>query len=133
VAVKRRIRGKTICKLQGVLFLILAIAGLVSQRFLGMHLTLLHTVVHFLTAGIALYLGFAGTPEAARTFCVIGGAVYVLLVLLGFLAPNILATVIGHATPVTARELMPDNIVHIILGIIFFLGTSRSASVRPAR
>ena len=125
--------GKTICKLQGVLFLIAGIAGLVSPGFLGMHLTILHTIVHFLTAGIALYLGFAGTPEAARTFCLIGGSVYVLLVLLGFLAPNVLATVIGHPTPVTSRDLLPDNLVHIVLGIIFFVGTSRSAAVRPAR
>ncbi|MFN2384842.1 MAG: hypothetical protein ABR576_00885 [Thermoanaerobaculia bacterium] len=89
---------------------------------------MIHRVVHLLTAGVALYLGFAGTEDYARKFNVAGGVVYLLLVLLGFLAPGILAGVIGHPGPVTAGDLMRDNIVHIILMVIFFLGAMR----RPA-
>jgi len=117
--------GKTIAKVQGILFLILTIGGFMDPNFLGMHHTMIHRVVHLLTAGLGLYLGFAGTEDNARKFNLGGGVVYLLLVLLGFLAPGLLASIIGHPGPVTSADLMRDNIVHILLMIIFFIGAMR--------
>ena len=72
-------------------------------------------VALLLTGLIALYLGFAGAPAAARLFCLIFGAVYLLLAILGFVAPGVVASVLGHA-PLSAGELTPDNAVHVLLG-----------------
>lgn len=121
--------GKTIAKIQGILFLILTIGGFMDASFLGMHHTMIHRVVHLLTAGLALYLGFAGSEDNARKFNLAGGFVYLVLVLMGFLAPGLLASIIGHPGPVTSADLMRDNIVHIILMIIFFIGAMRRPAV----
>ncbi|MBC8647123.1 MAG: hypothetical protein H7X85_08170 [Thermoanaerobaculia bacterium] len=120
--------GKTIAKVQGILFLILTIGGFMDPNFLGMHHTMIHRIVHLLTAVLALYLGFAGTEDNARKFNIAGGVVYLVLVALGFLAPGLLASILGHPGPVTSADLMRDNIVHILLMVIFFVGAMR----RPA-
>lgn len=89
-------------------------------------------VVHLLTAAMALYFGFAGSAGAARSFCIAFGAVYLLLGLLGFVAPDAVAAIIGHG-PLSAGELAPDNVVHLLLGAVFLgvgLTTPRVASAR---
>ena len=48
------------------------------------------------TGAVALYLGFAGSSGAVRTFCLVFGAVYLALGVLGFVAPGVVAAVIGH-------------------------------------
>jgi putative Holliday junction resolvase len=69
----------TACKILGVAFLIAGLVGFVMPHFLGFHLTTIHNLVHLATAAVALYLGFAGSLTAARTFCLVFGAVYALL------------------------------------------------------
>ena len=39
--------------------------------------------------------------------------------ILGFVTPDTVASVIGHPTPVPAGALMPDNVFHAVVGIIF--------------
>src|SRR5437763_17066346 len=100
-----------------------------------MHLTPIHNIVHLLTAAIALYLGFAGSPEGARTFCMVCGAIYLLLGILAFAAPYVVAMIIGHAGPVTVGALAPDNAVHLPRGLVFFaVGVMRPSVVwHPVR
>jgi hypothetical protein len=100
--------------------LLVGIAGFLKQDLLGMHLTTLHNIVHLLTAAIALYFGFAGTASAARTFCIAFGAIYLLLGILGFIAPDIVANIIGH-TMAADDSLAPDNSVHLLLGAVFLV------------
>jgi len=129
--------AQTLCKAAGVVLLIVGLAGFAMPNLLGMHLTPIHNVVHLLTAGIALYigfgLGFGASASAARTFCVAFGAIYLLLGVLGFLAPGVVAAVIGHPSA-SARDLTPDNVVHLLLGAVFLLVglTSPKALVRAA-
>jgi len=111
--------AKTLCKILGVVLLIVGLAGFAMPNLLGMHLTPIHNIVHLLTAAIALYLGFSGSPEGARTFCAVFGAIYLLLGILGFATPGVVASIIGHAGPVTSADLTPDNAVHLLLGIVF--------------
>jgi hypothetical protein len=111
---------KTLCKIMGVVLALVGVAGFAYPHLLGMHLTPVHDVIHLLTAAIALYLGFAGSYEAARTFCLAFGAVYLLLGILGFVAPAVVAAVIRHP-PVSAGELTPDNAVHVLLGAAFLI------------
>ena len=126
--------AKTLCKILGVVLLVVGLVGFAMPNLLGMHLTPIHNIVHLLTAAIALYLGFAGSPEGAKTFCVVFGAIYLLLGILGFAAPGVVASIIGHPGPVSSGDLTPDNAVHLLLGIVFLaVGLMRPAVVVPAR
>ena len=60
--------AKTVCKILGVVFLLVGLLGFVQPDFLGAHLSRAHNVVHIVSGAIALYLGFAGTLAAAKTF-----------------------------------------------------------------
>jgi hypothetical protein len=113
--------AQTACKVLGLAFLVAGLVGFVQPHFLGFHLTLIHNVIHLATAAVALYLGFAGTPSGARTFCLAFGAVYALLGVVGFVAPGLVATVLGHPGPVSAGDLMPDNLFHVAAGGAFLV------------
>ncbi len=125
--------AKMLCKIVGVVLAIVGVAGFAMPHLLGMHLTPIHNGIHLLTAGIALFLGFAGSLDAARTFTLIFGAVYLLLGILGFIAPGVVAAVIGHP-PVSAGELTADNAVHVLLGAVLLVAalTSRRPVARVA-
>ena len=119
--------ARAACKVLGVAFLIGGLVGFVQPHFLGFHLTTIHNVIHLATAAVALYLGFAGTLTAARTFCLTFGAVYALLGVLGFGAPGLVATVLGHTGPVTSGDLTPDNLFHIVTGGAFLVAGMKGA------
>ena len=122
--------AKTLCKIAGFIFLILGLAGFAAPNLLGFHLTPIHNIVHILTGAIALYMGFSASYEAARTFCLIFGVVYLLLGILGFVSPDVVARIIGHPTPVGT----PDNVFHLLVGIVFLaVGAMRPAVVTTAR
>src|SRR6266542_1584955 len=76
---RRFVMAKAICKVLGVIFLILGLLGFVSPNLLGMHLSGFHNIIHLISAALALYFGFAASPSAARTFSLIFGAIYLLL------------------------------------------------------
>lgn len=112
--------------------MIVGLVGFATPNLLGMHLTPIHNVVHLLTATIALYLGFAGSAGGARTFCAVFGAIYLLLGILGFAAPGVVAAIIAHPGPVSSGDLTPDNAVHLLLGIVFLAaGLMRPVAVAP--
>ena len=121
--------ARTTCKILGLAFLVAGLVGFVQPHFLGFHLTTIHNVIHLATAAVALYLGFAGTLTAARTFCLTFGSVYALLGVLGFLAPGLVATVLGHPAPVTSGELTPDNLFHIAAGGAFLVSGMKGSPV----
>lgn len=126
--------AKTICKILGVVFLVVGLAGFAAPGLLGAHLNLPHNLIHIISGAIALYLGFAGTLSAARLFCLVFGAVYLLLGILGFVlgAPGV-STVAGMASMGSDPNLWKvipgqlewgrmDHIIHVLLGIIFLIG-----------
>ena len=126
--------AKSLCKVAGFLFLVVGLVGFAMPTLLGFHLTTIHNIIHVLTGAIALYMGFSASYDAARTFCLIFGFVYLLLGVIGFLAPNIVATVIGHPGPVTSGDLMSDNVFRLLVGIVFLgVGLMRPAVVTPTR
>lgn len=120
--------AKIISKLLGIIFILVGLCGFVAPNLLGMHLTLTHNIIHLISGALALFFGFESSSSAARNFCLIFGITYFLLGALGFFAPNIIASLL-HANDVanTATDLTPDNLVHIILGGIFFMGGLYSA------
>ena len=126
--------AKTICKLLGVVFLIVGICGFVKPDLLGTHLSLAHNLVHIVSGIIALYLGFAGSMGGARMFCLVFGVVYLILGVLGFAlgAPGV-PSMAGMTSMPSDPNLWPvlkgtlelgkmDHIVHLLLGIVFLAG-----------
>ena len=126
--------AKTVCKILGVIFIIVGVAGFVAPGLLGAHLSLAHNLVHIVSGAIALYLGFAGSAGAARGFCIIFGIVYLLLGVCGFfLGHPGMSTIPGMAEMGSDPKLwaiLPgklelgqrDHIIHVLLGVLFLLG-----------
>ena len=111
--------AKTICKVLGVVFLLVGVAGFAAPTLLNAHLTPPHNVVHILSGVVALYFGFAGTLSGAKAFCLVFGIVYLALGILGMAlgaAPNRLWTV-GPLQLGTS-----DHAIHILLGAVFLAG-----------
>ena len=128
-----------VCLILGIGFLLVGILGFVAPSLLGMHLSMAHSVVHLLTGAIALWLGLKGTVGGAKTFCIVFGAVYVLLGLAGFLLGQSADPSSDVPGPADARlfKVLPgilelgtmDHIVHILLGAVFIIG---GVMTRPA-
>ena len=112
--------AKTIATILGVVFILVGLLGFVMPGVLGMHLNTTHNLVHLISGAAALYLGLAGTLSAARMFCLVFGAVYLLLGLVGF------AMGTGEDRMFNVGDLLHlgtmDHIVHILLGIVFLIG-----------
>jgi hypothetical protein len=126
--------AKTICKILGVVFILVGVLGFVAPGMLGMHLSLAHNLVHLISGALALYFGFAGSLSGARMFCIVFGVVYALLgvagMLLGHDGAHTVAAVPAHGTdsnllaalPGSLELASPDHLVHILLGIVFLVG-----------
>jgi hypothetical protein len=112
--------AKTVCKLLGVVFVLVGIAGFVAPTLLGAHLNLYHNLVHIVSGAIALYFGFAGSASGAKGFCLIFGILYLLLGVCGWF----LGTGADHMFNVGSLLMLGkvDHIIHILLGIIFLAG-----------
>lgn len=116
----RTTMAKTICKILGVIFLLIGIAGFAAPTLMGFHLGPAHNLVHLLSGAIALYLGFAGTLSAARTFCLVFGVVYLGLGLLGMVMGNPAMDRMWRVGPLELG--MADHGLHLLLGAVFLAG-----------
>src|SRR5262245_29363801 len=80
----RATMAKTVCKILGVVFILVGLLGFVQPGFAGAHLFGAHNAVHIVSGAIALYFGFAGSLAGAKTFSLVFGLVYIALGILGF-------------------------------------------------
>jgi hypothetical protein len=103
--------AKTVCKVMGVVFLVVAAWGFIAgDRVLIFHVNTAHNLVHLLSGLAALAAGF-GSVRAARAFCLIFGAVYGLVGVLGFA---------GVAPVVDLLHLnTADNWLHVFIAVVF--------------
>ena len=110
--------AKTVCKLLGVVFVIVGLCGLYDNNLLGAHLNTPHNVVHIVSGLIALYFGFAGSLSGAKGFCLVFGIVYLALGVLGLamMGPDEL----WHVGPLMFGKV--DDGIHILLGVVFMAG-----------
>ena len=115
-----------LCKVAGFALIAVGLSGFAMPHLLGMHLTTIHNVVHLLTGALALYFGFAN-PGGARGFALGFGSVYLLLGVIGFVAPQLFASIIGHGGDAEARAFLADNVVHIVIGATFLAVALASA------
>jgi len=111
--------AKTVCKILGVVFLLVGVCGLAAPTLLGAHLTPPQNVVHIVSGVIALYFGFAGSLSGAKAFALVFGVVYLALGILGMamgVAPD-------HTWMVGPLHLgQVDHGIHILLGVVFLAG-----------
>jgi hypothetical protein len=113
--------AKTICTFLGVVFILVGLVGFAKHDLLGAHLSAAHNVVHLVSGAIALYLGLKGSLSAAKMFCIIFGAVYLLLGIVGFLLGTGPDKILAVA-PGTLEFGTIDHIIHVLLGVIFLIG-----------
>ena len=108
-----------LCKVAGPVLLIVGAIGFMSPHLLGLHLTPIHNVVHLLSGALASYFGFVN-PGGARGFSLAFGSVYGLLAVIGFVAPQMFARIIGHGDG-TAGTFLMDNLVHVAVAGAFLV------------
>ncbi len=111
--------AKTVCKILGVVFLLVGVAGFASPGLLGAHLTPPHNVVHIVSGVIALYFGFAGSLTGAKGFCLVFGVLYLALGVVG-MAIGVDADRMWTVGPLHLGQI--DHAIHILLGIVFIAG-----------
>ena len=70
----------------GSLLVAVGLLGFAAPGLMGMHLSVLHNFVLLLSGALAIYFGLKAAPAATRIFCLVFGALYVLLGLGGFVA-----------------------------------------------
>lgn len=112
--------AKTVCKIMGVVFLLVGVAGFAAPTLLGAHLNPAHNLVHILSGVVALYFGFAGSLSAAKAFCLVLGVVYLGLGVLGMVLGNAAMDRMWHVGPLDLAR--PDHLIHIVFGIVFLAG-----------
>lgn len=112
--------AKTICKILGVVFLLVGVAGFAAPTLLGAHLTPPHNVVHIVSGVIALYFGFAGSLSGARVFSLVFGVVYLALGILGLVMGNPNEDRMWMVGPLHFGT--SDHAIHILLGVLFLAG-----------
>lgn len=111
--------AKTVCKILGVVFLLVGAAGFAAPRLLNAHLFPAHNVVHIVSGLVALYFGFKATLAGAKIFSLIFGVVYLALGILGMA----LGTGDDRMWMVGPLDLgQADHGIHILLGVIFLAG-----------
>ena len=111
--------AKTVCKILGVVFVVVGGLGFVKPDLLGAHLTTAHNAVHLVSGALALYLGFAGSLSAARAFCLVFGVFYLALGILG-MALGAGADRMWEVGPLHFGQA--DHGIHILLGVVFLAG-----------
>ncbi|HEX9424046.1 MAG TPA: DUF4383 domain-containing protein [Pyrinomonadaceae bacterium] len=113
--------AKTVCKILGVVFLLVGICGFFAPHLLGAHLTPAHNLVHLVSGGLALYFGFAGSLSGAKGFCLIFGLLYLALGFLGlFVLGDPAMDRMWTIGPLVLARV--DHFIHILLGLIFLAG-----------
>jgi len=113
--------AKTIATILGACFLLVGIIGFIAPDLMGMHLSMVHNIVHLVSGALALWIGIAGSYGAARSFCFFFGLVCGLLGVLGFLmgaGPDRMFTIIPDQLMLGRM----DHIIHIVLGGLFLVG-----------
>lgn len=112
--------AKTICKILGVVFLLVGVAGFAAPNLLNAHLTPPHNVVHIVSGVVALYLGFAGSLKGAKGFCLVFGLLYLVLGLVGIVRGDAAEGYMLQLGPLMLG--MTDHGIHLLLGAVFLAG-----------
>ena len=113
------------CKVAGVVFLLIAVWGFsTGSHVLIFHVNTMHNLVHLLSGIAALWCGFAG-PVAARRFCILFGATYGFVGLMGLLDVKVVNDLLNLNDA--------DDILHLVIAAVFLaVGVATSPKRTPA-
>lgn len=103
-------------KVVGVVVLLVGVVGLIAgdpeNGLLGLfNIDITEDIIHLVTGGLLAYVGFAGSNSAVKSVVTALGVVYLLVGLLGFLAPRIFGLIPNGYN-------VADNILHLVLGAL---------------
>ena len=114
----------------GVVLILLGVVGLLlgDELFLGiLNIDLVEDIVHLLTGGLLAYVGFGRTDDGTvKTVVGALGVVYLLVGILGFIAPSLFGLIPNGYTIV-------DNLVHLALGVLGLVVAGIPGRSEPAR
>jgi hypothetical protein len=113
--------AQAVCKIAGLLFVIIGVIVLVRGGAVDTY----HNLLHLGTGVVALVFGFAGSAAGSRRFCGVFGTSYIALGVLGVIAGNAAANRMLNVGPM--HLTMGDHLFHIVLGSILVM----SAVPRP--
>ena len=114
----------------GLLFIMIALVGMVVTDLLAAHLSYAHNIIHLVSGIAALFFAFR-TERASRIFAISFGTFYGLLGILGFALGRPGTADVGHMAPdkflwVLSPAMLEfgttDHILHIIFGAVFIAG-----------
>ncbi|HLE98020.1 MAG TPA: DUF4383 domain-containing protein [Candidatus Thermoplasmatota archaeon] len=107
--------NKTVGMLFGIVFLAVGLLGFVmSPTLIAFGVNGLHNVVHLASGAVLLAGATMAAGRNARTVNMVFGGVYVVVALLGFVAPGVTDTLLA-----SGADAFPfaDAILHAILGV----------------
>jgi heme/copper-type cytochrome/quinol oxidase subunit 3 len=141
------------CISLGLFFIIAGIGGVLMPGLLGMHLSLLHNVIHLASGALALWSGYAENSRRAQVFCLAFGVLYGFLGIVGFLFGRPGYPGVGHMeADENLMRIIPnafelgtsDHVFHLFVGMVFLLsayftmkqsndriGRRRDVEIRP--
>jgi hypothetical protein len=113
-------------KIVGVVVLLVGVVGVIAgdpeEGLFGLfNIDIVEDIVHLVTGGLLTYVGFTGTNSAVKTVVAALGVVYLLVGVLGFVAPELFG-LIPH------EYSLADNILHLTLGALALLAVFGNAS-----
>jgi len=112
--------AKSVCKILGVVLLLVGVCGFAAPNLLGAHLSPIHNGIHIVSGAIALYFGFAGSLSNAKVLALVFGVVYLALGILGLVlgtGPDKMWMLAG-----TLHFGQMDHLIHVVLGVVFLAG-----------
>ncbi len=112
--------AKTVCKVLGLVLLLLGVAGFAAPTLLGLNLNPAHNVVHLVAGVLALYFGFAGSLSGARGFCLIFGVLHLALGLFGMVMGDAANNRMWPIGPLNLT--VADHGLNLLLGAVFLAG-----------
>ena len=102
---------KTYCQAAGVILLLLGVLGLLGFGIPGFLSITEPTemALHFITGGLAAWAGFTagGYSSFAKPYAQVFGAIYLVLGIIGFVAPDL---------PIGIHFDLACNLAHLVLG-----------------
>ncbi len=101
-------------KVVGVIIVLIGVGGLIlgEKSLLDvLNIDIVEDIIHLVTGGLMVAVGFRGTDSAVRI--VVGGlgVVYLLVGIVGFLVPDLFGLLPSEYTVV-------DNVIHLLLGVL---------------
>jgi len=113
--------AKPVATVIGIISILIGFAGFLSPHLMGSHLSFAHNVIHLFSGAISLYFGFGATLKGARMFCLVLGAIYLILAIVGFVGGSgsgRILTVIPGALVLG----VVDHIIHAAIGALYLVG-----------